>query len=175
MHLERKVGKKVYIILNLNAESWTKGSDRGDNVMMITLMVTVLDDGDRFGVADKIIILATFFVMLVIFVTNILTLSPTSFTCHQHIWWTFPTTKNCNQFFQLSESPFLSSNQFNEYCTLASGQGQLDNGAEFYVLVSFEPLSETSRNFYHEEISIKNFRISGKCQKKRFSISKVAW
>ena len=54
--------------------------------MMITLMVTVLDDGDRFGVADKIIILATFFVMLVIFVTNILTLSPTSFTCHQHIW-----------------------------------------------------------------------------------------
>ena len=33
MPLEHAVGKKVYIILNLNSKSWTKGSDVGDNVM----------------------------------------------------------------------------------------------------------------------------------------------
>jgi len=62
------------------------GATKSVTVMLVTLWWWLISD-----VGGRIIMLATFFVMLVIFqciksVTNILNRSPRSQTCHQQIW-----------------------------------------------------------------------------------------
>ena len=73
---------------NSSSRNSTGDSDVGDIVMLVTLWWWLIWD-----VGGRIIMLATFCVMLVIFSmyeigmyeTNILNRSPTSQTCHQHI------------------------------------------------------------------------------------------
>ena len=78
--------------LQKDIEGYDGDSDVGDNVMLVTTWCWWFYDSDRFkmlvteSLCWRLFSLCWWFSQCIKSVTNILNWSPTSHTCHQHIW-----------------------------------------------------------------------------------------